>query len=66
MAAIISIHAHPRWGAQGAAAVTGSAASIIIFPGIRYERPKKDARRDAAPDVAKKKPSVRGRGKTGA
>ncbi len=44
MADIISIKAHPRSHERSALPPEGTVASIIMFPGVRYERT------EAAPD----------------
>lgn len=53
MAAIISIRSHPHWGERRASAADTDAA-IIIFPGVRYERPEDDDCEENEPQASAK------------
>lgn len=56
MADIISLNPHARRGAQITTRRSGPGAAVIIFPGIRYERPQDAACvKDGAPAAAKAK-----------
>ena len=57
MADIISIRSHPSWGYEPLPRSTREDASIILFPGVRYERPcDAPAEKAKQPRSAKEKP----------
>ena len=65
MADIISIRSHPAWGYEPLPRTAGGNAAIIMFPGVRYERPAEMPAKSAKPSrSAKAKSGDRGKRKS--